>query len=156
MTENQAKYRGLGRRMRSGVWAANAWSEEKLGGRRAHSQATDAVTSADSQGGGLGCVGSWAHGAARAGKRHTTQHLTDQSSGHRAHATKPTQRSNMFAILRLRYSRLIALAAAVLALTGASAGAVATHADAKPPQCWYHGWFYENGTWYNGWFLEDC
>ena len=63
----------------------------------------------------------------------------------------------MFAILRLRYGRLIAAAATVLALTGAGAGVVATAADAaQVPPCWDHGEWYETGTWYHGEFLAPC
>jgi hypothetical protein len=26
----------------------------------------------------------------------------------------------------------------------------------RPSECWYKGWFVEDGIWYYGWFLESC
>ena len=57
-----------------------------------------------------------------------------------------------------RYMRRVpalAIVAAVLA-GGISVSLPATHAQAMPKECWYKGWFLEDGVWYQGWFKEAC
>ena len=54
--------------------------------------------------------------------------------------------------------RLAALVLAAGVLGGAfSVSLPATDAQAmRPSECWYKGWFLEDGIWYYGWFLESC
>ena len=53
--------------------------------------------------------------------------------------------------------RLAAAVLAALLATGtlAALGPV-SEAQALPKQCWYKGWFLEDGVWYKGYFKEAC
>ena len=56
-----------------------------------------------------------------------------------------------------RYMRRLPALAVVAAVVagGMSVSLPATQAHAMQKECWYKGWFLEDGVWYQGWFKES-
>ena len=56
--------------------------------------------------------------------------------------------------------RTMVLATVAMVAFGGATAASAVHADSasamKKEQCWYKGWFLQDGQWWYGYFKEDC